>query len=247
MKLKNIALILTCIALLHSTAQAADKTAPTTPTDDVVDTYGDIKVTDSYRWLENAADPKVHEWSLAQDARTRKYFDAIPYHNEMVDRLMKQISTSSSAYGGLQAVGDKIFAFYVQPPKQQPMIAVLPNSADPSDAKVILDPNVINDKGTTAIDWFVPSPKGDYVAVSMSENGSEDGSLHIIDVASGKEVDAVIPRVQYATGGGSLAWRSDGTGFWYTRYPAPEEGPAGTEQSGFHFSQLGRHRICTNP
>ncbi len=225
MKFTNKIMIaaMACSALTLS-VHAADKSAPPTATEDVTDTYGDIKVTDPYRWLENAADPKVHEWSLAQDARTRKYFDTIPYHNEMFERLMKQISATSSSYGGLQVVGDKIFAYYNQPPKQQPMIALLPNSADPADAKIILDPNVINDKGTTAIDWFTPSPMGNYVAVSMSENGSEDGSLHIINVATGKEIDSVIPRVQYPTGGGTVAWRSDGTGFWYTRYPAPEEG-----------------------
>jgi prolyl oligopeptidase len=43
--------------------------------------------------------------------------------------------------------------------------------------------------------------------------------LHVFDVATGSEVDRPIGRVQFATGGGSLAWRSDGQGFWYTRYP----------------------------
>ena len=34
----------------------------------------------------------------------------------------------------------------------------------------------------------------------------EDGTLHVYDVASKKEIDAPIPRVQYGTAGGSLAW-----------------------------------------
>jgi prolyl oligopeptidase len=79
--------------------------------------------------------------------------------------------------------------------------------------------------------------------VSMSENGSEDGSLHILDVATGKAVDAVIPRVQYPTGGGSVAWRQDGSGFWYTRYPGPDE-PA--ERQHF-FQQIYYHRIGDDP
>ena len=28
--------------------------------------------------------------------------------------------------------------------------------ADPAHARVVVDPNVINPRGTTAIDWFVP-------------------------------------------------------------------------------------------
>ena len=178
------------LLLIFHAGFAADTSAPPTAVQNVTDSYGDLHVTDPYRWLENAADPKVHEWSLAQDQRTRAYLDKLPYRNTMYERLMKEISATSSSYYGLQAVGDKIFAYYNQPPKQQPMIAVLSNAADPANAKVIIDPNAINDKGTTAIDWFVPSPKGDLVAVSMSQNGSEDGSLHIFDVATGQLTEA---------------------------------------------------------
>jgi len=222
---------------------AADKTAPPTQVDVVSDNYGDVKVSDPYRWLENASDPKVHEWSLTQDARTRKYLDGLPFRNDLVNRLMTQIAQTSSSYYGLQPAGDKIFAFFNQPPKQQPMIAVLPLSADPDLAKIVLDPNVINDQGTTAIDWFSPSPKGDLIAVSMSDNGSEDGSLHLFDVATGKAVDSVIPRVQFATGGGSLAWRSDGRGFWYTRYPGADE----AEDRQHFYQQIYFHKIGDTP
>jgi len=241
-RLMTIAITLICI-LVSYTGHAADKSAPPSAIHVVTESYGSLKVDDPYRWLENSNDPKVHEWSLAQDNRTRQYFDKISYRNKMYDRLMEQISATSSSYFGLKAVGDKIFSYYNQPPKQQPMIALLPNSANPAQTKIVLDPNQINDKGTTAIDWFVPSPKGDLIAVSMSENGSEDGSLHLFDVATGKEIDSAIPRVQYPTGGGSLAWRADGRGFWYTRYPGPDEG---AERAHF-FQQIYYHKIGDAP
>ncbi len=231
------------IWVLTNSSHAADPTAPATRIESVTDSYGDLKVADPYRWLENAADPQVHEWSLKQDEHTRHYFDKIPYRSAMNERLMKQISAASSSYYGLHAAGNQIFAYYNQPPKQQPMIAVMPNSADPALAKIIVDPNVINDKGTTAIDWFIPSPKGDLVAVSMSENGSEDGTLHLFDVSTGKEVESAIPRVQYPTAGGSLAWRADGSGFWYTRYPGPEEG---ADREHF-YQQIYYHKLGDTP
>ncbi|HEY8024093.1 MAG TPA: prolyl oligopeptidase family serine peptidase [Burkholderiaceae bacterium] len=239
---------LLCASLLgllavSTLAAAADAGAPPTKIKAATDTYGALKVQDPYRWLENAADPAVHDWSLAQDKRTRTYFDKLPYRKSMYERLMKQISASSSSYYGLQAVGDQVFAYFNQPPKQQPMLAVLDNSADPSKARVVLDPNVLNPKGTTAIDWFVASPKGNLAAVSMSDNGSEDGSVHVIDTASGKEVDKTIPRVQYPTGGGSVAWRADGTGFWYTRYPGPEEA---AERQHF-YQQVYFHKVGDDP
>ena len=139
--------------------------------------------------------------------------------------------------------GIPVFAYYTQPPKQQPMIALLTNAADPALARIIVDPNAINPKGTTAIDWFEPSPDGKLLAVSMSENGSEDGTLHLFEVASGKEIGPQIPRVQYPTGGGSLAWRADSKGFWYTRYPGVER-PAAERH---FFQQIYFHRLGDDP
>lgn len=224
-------------------ALAADRTAPASRIAVVSDSYGDITVNDSYRWLENQADPKVHQWSVAQDKRTRKYFDGLASRKPIFDHLMAKISATSSSYYDLQAAGDKVFALYNQPPKQQPMIAVLGNAADPAQAKIVLDPNVLNPKGTTAIDWFTPSHDGSKIAVSMSENGSEDGSVHIIDVATGKQIDKSIPLVQYPTGGGSVAWKADGTGFWYTRYPDAYQS---ADRQHF-YEQIYFHKIGDDP
>ena len=235
-----LALILGAIALQ---VHAADTQAPATTVTPVVDHYGDLAVTDPYRWLENTADPQVHAWSLAQDARTRAYFDKLPDRQPIFKRLMKQIAASSSSYYDLHAAGGQLFAMYNQPPRQQPMIAVLGRDADPKHARVVLDPNKLNPKGTTAIDWYVPAPSGKFVAVSMSDNGSEDGSLHVIDVATGKQVDKVIPRVQYATAGGSVAWRDDGSGFWYTRYPDASE-PADRQH---FYQQIWYHHLGDDP
>ena len=234
------ALILGGAALL---VHAADKGAPATAIKPVVDRYGDLSVSDPYRWLENTGDSAVKRWSAAQDRRTRAYFDKLPSRKPMFDWLMKQVSAGSSHYYDLHAAGGRLFALYNQPPKQQPMLAVMGTEADPAKARVVLDPNTLNTKGTTAIDWYVPSPTGKLVAVSMSENGSEDGSLHVVDAGTGKEVDKLIPRVQYPTGGGSVAWREDGTGFWYTRYPGPDEA---RERQHF-YQQVWYHRVGDDP
>jgi prolyl oligopeptidase len=224
-------------------AQARDAGAPASVKENAVDTYYGISVSDPYRWLENADDPRVHAWSLAQDARTRGYLDALAIRAPVFKQLMEQTAAASRRYYGLHAVGAKVFAYLNQPPKQQPMIVVMGTGADPATARVVVDPNALNAAGTTAIDWFEPSPDGTRVAVSLSDNGSEDGSLHVFDVASGKPLGETIPRVQYPTGGGSLAWRADGSGFWYTRYPGPDR-PAAEQH---FYQQVYYHRIGDDP
>jgi prolyl oligopeptidase len=222
---------------------AGDAGAPAAESHPVTDTVHGVTVTDPYRWLEKSSDPKVVAWSAAQDKRTRQYLDAIPQRAAIYKRLFQDISAASSSYYGFVAVGDHVFANYYQPPKQQSMIAVLGNALDPASARVIVDPNAINPKGTTAIDWFVPSHDGKILAVSMSENGSEDGTLHLFDVASGKEIGPRIPSVQFPTAGGSLAWTADSKGFWYTRYPGKER----AAEDRHFFQQVYFHRIGDDP
>jgi prolyl oligopeptidase len=223
--------------------RAADRDAPVTPVDTVTDAYHGVTVADPYRWLERGDDKRVHDWSVAQDDRTRAYLDALAVRKPIHDRLTRLASQTSPSYSGLYAVRDKIFATYNQPPKQQPMIAMLGRDADPAAARIIVDPNTLNPNGTTAVDWFVPSPDASKLAVSLSEGGSEDGTLHIFDVATGRDMGEVIARVQYPTGGGSLAWAGDGRGFYYTRYPGPER-PADEQH---FFQRIYFHQLGTDP
>ena len=109
---------------------------------------------------------------------------------------------------------------------QEPAVSRHAEVADnPASAQIIVDPNQINPKGTTAIDFYVPSLDGKLVAVSLSEGGTEEGNVHVFEVATGKELADVIPRVNGGTAGGSVAWNADGTGFYYTRYPRGNERP----------------------
>ncbi len=185
-----------------------------------------------YRWLENWDDPKVKAWSDAQNVRTRATLDALPYRGQVAAKLARLIKAASPAYFQLEPHGARLFALYSDPKFQQPMLVTLNAAADPASRKPLVDPNALDAKGLTAIDWFVPSPDGTKVAVSLSQSGSEDGTLHVYDVATGREIDKPIPGVQFPTAGGSAAWTKDTSGFWYTRYPGP-----GTPQADRHFFQ----------
>jgi prolyl oligopeptidase len=105
---------------------------------------------------------------------------------------------------------------------------------------VIVDPNALDPSGHTAIDFFVPSTDGKYVAVSLSQGGSESGGVRIYETASGKPLPESIPRVNGGTAGGSVAWNSDNSGFYYTRYPRAGERP---EADLDFFQQIWFHKL----
>ena len=220
-------LALLCGALLMATPVKAQGPGPlpATPKKPVVDEYHGIKVTDDYRWLENWDDPAVRAWSDEQNQRTRAYLDGLAAR-EPIRRWLREVADATSVnYFAIRLSRDVFFAMKTQPPKNQPFLITLKSLDDPASEHLILDPNQLNSKGTTAIDFYVPSLDGRYVAASLSEGGSEEGTVHVYDVASGKETGDVIPRVNKGTGGGGVAWNGDGTGFFYTRYPADGERP----------------------
>lgn len=190
----------------------------------VTTTYHGVEVTEDYRWLEDAASEETRSWTKAQHERTRSYLASLPGYAEIRRRAQEIVAADSTSYASLRRGGRAYFALKRQPPKQQPFLVTLADVADASTERVVLDPNTLDAGGTTAIDWFAPSPDGRLIAVSLSSHGTEQGTLHLYGASTGELVDAPIPRIQLM-GGGSLAWRADERGFWYTRYPAPGERP----------------------
>ncbi len=236
--LRNLCVLTAGVAATAAFAATVPPPPPTNgvPVDDTI--QGQV-VHDPFRWLENWNDPKVQAWSDAQNARTRKYLDALPDQGPVQKELTKLIKATSPSYYKLSPQGHLVFAMYSDPAVQQPMLVTMNANADPASRKVLLDPNKMDAKGHTAIDWFVASHDGTKVAVSLSKNGSEDGTLHVYDVASGKELDTPIPNVQYPTAGGSLAWAKGDQSFWYTRYPGPK-----APEADQHFNlQAYHHKV----
>jgi prolyl oligopeptidase len=231
-----VALSLTCFTLGQSLPKPPD-----TPKRPVTDEYQGVKVVDDYRWLENWDDPEVKQWTAAENARTREYLDHLPARPAIRERIQKLVAASSASYYNLQFRGGTLFAMKYQPPQQQPMLVAMHSADDPGSARVIFDPNAASNKGSLSMDFYTPSLDGKYVAAALSENGSEDSSARIFEVATGKQLPDAVPRVNFATAGGSIDWKADGSGFYYTRYPQGNE--RSPEDANFYqqvyFHQLG--------
>lgn len=218
--------IVTLLLVFLSLARSAEIVPlPATPKQPVTDEYHGVKVIDDYRWLENAADPAVRRWTEAQNRHTRAVLDQFPAMEALRKRVKELMSHPSPSYFSLKYEGGVLFALKSQPPKEQPFLITLKSPDDPASEHVVLDPNQRNTKGMTTIDFYVPSHDGRLVAVSLSEGGSEEGTVYVVEVATGRQLAEKVTRVHYPTGGGSVAWNGDGTGFYYTRYPGDDERP----------------------
>ncbi len=196
---------------------------PETAKRPVVDEYHGEKVVDEYRWLEDGKSDEVRTWSKAQDTEARAHFKSIPGRAELGERIRELATSTSARHFAIEKRGAVYFALKFQPPKQQVFLVTLKSPDDLKSERALVDPNVIDPTGKTAIDFYVPSPDGKLVAVSLSKNGTEDGTVHVYDLKTRKALPDRVERVNGGTAGGSLTWNANGTGFWYSRYPRAGE------------------------
>jgi len=225
-------------ALVAAGWQLAAPPLPATPKHPVEDEYQGVKVTDDYRWLEDGKSPEVIAWTQAEDAHARAILDALPIHAEIQQFLRKLGDASSPNFYDLELRRGILFAMNSQPHKQQDMLVTLRSPDDLASKHVVLDPMQIDSANSTAIQFYVPSNDANKVAVSLAQGGTESGTVHVYDVATGHALSDVVPTAI----GGSLAWDPDGSGFYYTRYPREGERPP---QDLNFYAQLYFHKLGT--
>ena len=229
-------LLLSSLTIAMSTAAAV----PPTERKPVTDEYHGVKVVDEYRWLEEAGSPAVKAWTDAQNKHSRTWLDGRADRAGIAAKLTALYAKDTPSHSGLVARPGMLFALKFQPPKQQRLLVTLTSADELASEKVVLDPNEIAPRGQVAMDWFVPSPDGKLIAVCLSENGSEEGTLHFYRTDNGEHLPDRIARVQYPTGGGSAAWTRDSTGVFYTRYPHKGEKP---EDDLNFYQQIYFHKL----
>ena len=209
---------------------------PKSLTNEVRDTlHGEI-IVDPYRWLEDGESPETKAWTERQNAFTEAYLSRFPGRSQIRRRLEQLLAigvlgTPTPARGRY---------FYLRRDGMQNHPVLYCRVGPSGDDREVVNPNALNPAGTTALDWYYPSQDGRLLAYGLSENGTEQSTLHVLDVERGQVLADRIPRTRAA----SLAWLPDGRGFYYTRYPAPGDVPASEES--YHRSVYW-HSVGSDP
>jgi prolyl oligopeptidase len=209
---------------------------PETRSSDLVEVLHGEAIADPYRWLEDGDAPETQNWTNQQNTLTQEYLAARPGREKIRGRLEELLTI------GVLSVPTPVRGryFYLRREGRQNQPVLYWRQGVEGEDRVAVDPNALNAAGTTALDWFYPSQDGRRVAYGLSENGSEESVLHVMEVESGHHLPDRIPRMRAA----SLGWLPDGSGFYYSRYPAPGEVPAGEEH---YHRALYYHQLGTDP
>jgi prolyl oligopeptidase len=191
---------------------------PATTTVDHVDTYHGVEVPDPYRWLEDDVreNADVKAWVDAQNEVTFAYLEGIPERAAIAERLEQlwdyEKFTTPYKEGGRY--------FYRHNDGLQNQYVLYTQESLDAEREMLLDPNSWSEDGTVALSSYFPSPDGRYLAYLVQDGGSDWRTARVLDIESRELLDDELSWLKFT----GLAWAPDGSGFYYSRYPEPEEG-----------------------
>ncbi|MDE2747927.1 MAG: prolyl oligopeptidase family serine peptidase [Chloroflexota bacterium] len=191
---------------------------PVTRRVDVADDFFGTLVADPYRWLEEADDPEVLEWTRQQHELAMEALNGLPGRAAFEGRLREVWGYPQ--HGIPRKRGDKLFYMRNDGLQAQPVLYV--QEGDKPE-RALIDPNTFSEDGAVAIFDWQPTGDGRLVMYALSDGGLDWVHFRFRDVESGEDLADKLARLKFS----SVAWRKDGSGFFYSRYTdgAPDEGP----------------------
>ena len=188
----------------------------------VEDHFGEM-VADPFRWLENdvRTNQEVRDWVNRENALSSGYLSALPGRTILAERMKEIIGFER--YGTPRKAGR--FYFYLRNDGLQNQSVLYVREGLDGRPRSLVDPNGWARDGATALAEWMPSNDGHHVAFAVQDGGTDWRTLRVIDVDTGDPTMDEIKWVKFS----SLAWKADGSGFFYSRFPEPEAG--GTFQS----------------
>ena len=213
----------------------AQITYPVTTKQDVVENYHGTKVADPYRWLEDDNSDATKAWVKAQNKVTFDYLEKIPFRNKVRARL--ETLWNYPKYSAPSKEGDYYY-FYKNDGLQNQSVLYRQKGLDGAP-EVFMDPNQLSSEGTAALGNVSFNKNSTYCAYTVSKAGSDWSEAFIMNVETKTLLKDKLEWLKFS----SLSWIGD-EGFFYSRYPEPDEKTKLSGQNKFHM--LYYHKVGTS-
>lgn len=228
--------LLVALALLSAAGCAHRLEYPQSRREPISDELHGVRVEDPYRWLEDSKSPEVQAWMKAQDGLARGQLATLPKRQELHARLSELSYLESASPPELR--GKLLFSTHRGATQEKSVVVV--KEVDGGAERVLLDPNSWATDGSASLGAWVPSWDGKLIGYNVRVNNSDEATLHVMDVASGKDLPDLIAGTKY----GAPSWTPDGSGFYYTWVPTDPKLPP-SERPGLQTPRF--HRLGTAP
>ena len=235
--MKKTVLSVFSVGLLCSCGSEVSKetsalTYPETKKVDTVATYFGTEVPDPYRWLEDDRSKETEAWVAAQNQVSFGYLEAIPFREELKDRLSELWNYEK--IGAPWKEGDYIY--FSKNDGLQNQYVIYRKKGEKGTPEVFLDPNKFSADGTTSLGGLSFSEDGKILAYSISEGGSDWRKVIVMNAETREIVEDTLVDVKFS----GMSWKGN-EGFYYSSYEKPEgsELSAKTDQHRLFYHKLG--------
>jgi prolyl oligopeptidase len=177
-----------------------------------------VRVSDPYRWMEDAGSAELADWVAAQGRLSSGYLGELPLRAHFQKRIT-ELWNYSKTYIPIVESGR---LFYRRNEGLQHQTAIYMREGLGGQRQLVLDSNAISPDGSTALADFRPSPDGKLLVYALAEGGADWRTLHVRDLASGRDLPDEVKWVRFSW----LSWTRDSKGFFYSRVPEPPKGQA---------------------
>ncbi len=230
--------------LAFASALGAAPPAPDAPAvpivKDVTDRYFGTTVADPYRYFEDLKDPVVAALMKAQAEHTRAALDRLPLRATLLKEITTFGDAGATRVSGVTVNGDATYFYKRLPEDNIPKLYVRQGIAGKD--RLLVDPDAVggSNDAHAAIDWFAPSPDNKYLAYGVSVGGSEESTLSVKEVATGRDTGERITRTRF----GPPGWTADNR-LVYNRLKALPAGALPTDK--FQNSRVHLHKLGDDP
>jgi prolyl oligopeptidase len=204
---------------------------------DVKDLLHGVEVKDPYRWLEDGKAPEVVDWMKAEDDLARAELKKLPERDAIAARLKELFyldSESAPVHRGKRY-------FYSRRHADKEKTVVYWKEGKDGKEQVLFDPNAWSKDGSVSLGNYQISWDGKTVAYTIHQNNSDEATMFVMDVATGKKSDKdVIEGAKYA----EASWTPRGDGFYYTWLPVDPAIPT-AERPG--YAEVRFHKLGDDP
>jgi len=208
---------------------------PVTKKSDQVDEYFGTKVPDPYRWLEDDNSAATKNWVTEENIVTQNYLATIPFRDSIKNKLedMWNYERYSSPFK------EGAYYYYYKNDGLQDQSVLYRQEGLSGTPEIFIDPNAMSKDGTAALSQprFTRSKK--YCAYLLSKSGSDWQEAYVMDVQTKKILTDKLQWIKFS----DISWRTD-EGFYYCRYPAPNEQNKLNQQNS--DAKLYFHKIGTS-
>ena len=206
------------IAALHAPwSMAASPEAALPPVAEVKNVPGSFHgsvVPDPYRWMEDVKSAQSQTWLAGQSGEARSVLDRIEGREAIAQRLAELADAQGDAVRSVMRLPGERY-YYLKRKVGEKQFKLMMRRGLASEERLLVDPEAVAQRSGVphSIDFFKPSWDGKYLVYGMSAGGSENATLYVMKIATGKLVGTPAPRVYDA----GVHWLPDSRSFTYTQ------------------------------